>query len=210
MAISGFWTRSLRTIAAIGAIAGLSFALSVPTDRPAAAAADPTSQVIDLTNIERAKFGLAPLAHNANLAWSADQYTRVLAETGCWGHDCGPVPGLADRMRLAGYTDWRFVGENLAAGWASPEAAVAAWMESSGHRANILNPEYTEIGVGLAHGGPWRIYWAQEFGARRLVAPAPAVTDWNVEAGSDAAEADWTDEWSGDWTDEWSAEWFWE
>jgi uncharacterized protein YkwD len=68
-------------------------------------------------------------------------------------------------MRRAGY-DGRMMGENIAAGQTSAAAVMDAWMNSPGHRANILNCGYREIGVGLYRGGSMRFYWTQNFGSR--------------------------------------------
>ena len=137
------------------------------------AATDPVSRVVELTNIERQKAGLAPLTPQANLTQAASGYAGVLASGSCFAHTCGPVPDFSERATQAGYTNWTALAENIAAGQRTPEAVVQAWMESPGHRANILNPRYTEIGVGLATGGRMAMYWAQSFGARRGVAASP-------------------------------------
>jgi uncharacterized protein YkwD len=136
-----------------------------------AAPLDDTSyaiRVLDLTNAERIKVGLPPLRLNAQLSQAAQSYSQVLATTGCFEHDCGDVPDYGDRIKLAGYTGWSALGENIAAGYQTPEAVVAGWMASPGHRANILSDKYTEMGVGLVSqvGDRYGIYWAQEFGRR--------------------------------------------
>src|SRR5919109_1185606 len=74
-----------------------------------------------------------------------------------------------DRDAVAGYTGWSAIGENIAAGYPTPEAVVAGWMSSPGHRANILSPNFTEIGIGLAQGGKYGSYWTQDFGTRPSV-----------------------------------------
>lgn len=125
------------------------------------------ARVLELTNAERVNAGLAPLTLNPQLEDAAQMYSEVLASTGCFEHTCGPVPDFADRDAAAGYTDWTSLGENLAAGYPSPEAVVAGWMASQGHRDNILSPHFTETGIGVARGGAkYRTYWAQEFGGR--------------------------------------------
>jgi uncharacterized protein YkwD len=123
-----------------------------------------------LTNTERAKAGLGPLTLNSQLTQAAQRYSEVLASDACFAHTCGPVPDMIQRDAQAGYAGWSAVGENIAAGYPSPEDVVAGWMASPGHRANILNPDYRELGVGLASGGKYGAYWAQEFGARPGVA----------------------------------------
>lgn len=158
----------------------LPFAL-VRAPMPALAGATPdnapaqTARVLELTNAERARAGLPPLALNNQLSQAAQAYSDVLASDGCFAHTCGPVPEMTQRDAQAGYTGWTSVGENIAAGYPSPEAVVSGWMASPGHRANILNPDYRELGVGLASGGKYGAYWTQEFGARpATVADAPA------------------------------------
>lgn len=144
-----------------------------------------TARVLDLTNAERQKAGLPPLALNSQLGNAAQNYSQVLAATGCFEHTCGPVPDFADRDAQAGYTGWSTIGENIAAGYPTPEAVVSGWMASPEHRANILSPNYTETGIGVISGtGTLGTYWTQEFGSRPGAvlgfAPLPIPTD---EAG---------------------------
>jgi uncharacterized protein YkwD len=140
------------------------------------------ARVLELTNVERQKAGLGPLAMNSQLSDAAQIYSQVLAGGDCFEHTCGPVPRFADRIGQAGYDGWSALGENIAAGYPTPEAVVAGWMASPGHRENILSPNYNEIGIGLVSGGgKFGTYWTQEFGSRpgaafsaAAVAPAPA------------------------------------
>lgn len=143
-----------------------------PATAWAAPTASPTDghvgRVVELTNAERAKAGLAPLAEHAALSSAAQTYSEVLASSDCFAHTCGPVPNLVARGEQAGYIGWLFLGENIAGGQRSPEQVVAEWMASPDHRENILNPAFTEIGVGLATGtGRYGVYWAQAFGTRQ-------------------------------------------
>jgi uncharacterized protein YkwD len=125
------------------------------------------ARVLELTNGERQNAGLAPLSLNPQLADAAQTYSEVLAASGCFSHTCGPVPNFADRDGQAGYTNWTNIGENIAAGYPTPEEVVAGWMASPGHRANILSPQFTEMGVGMViGGGQYGTYWTQEFGTR--------------------------------------------
>jgi uncharacterized protein YkwD len=139
---------------------------------PAAEATTPTNhsalvaEVIRLTNVERAKVGAPALTANAQLAKAAQDYAKVLAKGGCFSHNCGPVPNPGKRIRNAGY-NWRAWGENIAAGDQTAAAVMARWMKSSGHRANILNRNFRDIGVGIEDGaGPYYRYWVQDFGRR--------------------------------------------
>jgi uncharacterized protein YkwD len=139
-------------------------------------------RILELTNAERQKAGLGPLALSQELNDAAQRYSQVLAASGCFQHTCGPVPNFRDRINQAGYTGWTAIGENIAAGYPTPEAVVAGWMSSTGHRANILSAKYTEIGIGVVSGsGRFGLYWTQEFGARPNVelnfAPLPVETE---------------------------------
>ena len=128
---------------------------------------DFTQRVVELTNTERQNAGLPPLVMNSQLQDAAQAYSEVLATSDCFDHTCGPVPDLADRDGQAGYSDWTALGENIAAGYPTPEAVVAGWMASPGHRANILSTDFTEIGIGVVSGeGEFGTYWTEEFGAR--------------------------------------------
>jgi uncharacterized protein YkwD len=144
--------------------------LAMPFSTAAAAPADESSyvaRVLDLTNAERANAGLAPLALSPELQDAAQSYSQVLASSGCFAHTCGPVPDFVDRDAAAGYDGWTSIGENIAAGYPTPEDVVAGWMASPGHRANILSPNFTEIGIGLSAGAaPYGSFWTQEFGSR--------------------------------------------
>jgi uncharacterized protein YkwD len=140
-----------------------------PTPSPSTSTSSsqtPQDRVLQLVNGARAQAGLAPLANNAALTSAAQSYSALMASTGCFGHTCGPVPDFSQRVTQAGYTGWTTLGENVAAGAATADEVFNTWMNSPGHRANILNASYRDSGVGMATGGPYGIYWTQEFGAR--------------------------------------------
>jgi hypothetical protein len=83
---------------------------------------------------------------------------------------------MVSRANAAGYTGWTFLGENIAAGQTSADAVFQAWMNSPGHRANILDARANEIGIGHAYttSSTYRHYWTMEVGARPgVVAPTP-------------------------------------
>lgn len=127
-------------------------------------------EVVRLTNEQRAGAGLPPLQVNAKLTAVAERYACRLIEAGFWAHE-DPITGstIATRALDGGY-EYRAVGENLAAGQATPADAVAGWMASPGHRRNILDGQngegvgFTEIGVAVRFGGVCNVYWVQEFG----------------------------------------------
>ncbi len=124
-------------------------------------------EVLRLVNVERARAGLNPVAHNQTLEDQAVEYACEMIHYDFFAHE-NPVTGtqLQDRAAEFGY-DYRMIGENLAAGQSSPDQVMAQWMASDGHRANILNPDFTELGVGVRSGGQYGYYWVQEFGLPR-------------------------------------------
>jgi uncharacterized protein YkwD len=139
---------------------------------PAALADSPNpplmDQVVALTNQQRAAAGLGQLSVNPSLTQAAQSYADLMTSTGCFAHTCGPQPDFTQRILTAGYSsNWTNLGENLAEGFGSnAQAVVDGWMKSPEHRANILNPGFSEIGVGIdLPGGSSEAFWAQEFGA---------------------------------------------
>ena len=143
-----------------------------PAEAGAGAEQQVLGRIVALTNAERARVGVAPLVGDPRLTAVAQRYTEVMAATACFGHACGPTPQLGARVAAAGGARWGFLGENVAAGQPTPERAVAAWMASPAHRAVLLDPEFTALGVGRTLGGPYGSYWAQEFGTPAPGAPA--------------------------------------
>lgn len=135
-----------------------------PTCLEAASGDEWRDEVLRLVNVERARAGLDPATHNQTLEDQATQYACEMIHYDFWGHE-NPVTGtdLPDRAEQFGY-DYYMIGENLAAGQSSPAQAMADWMASEGHRENILEPKFTELGVGVRTGGTYGIYWVQEFG----------------------------------------------
>ena len=131
--------------------------------RPAAASRV-TSDVVDLTNVERTRHGRTPLQANERLMRAAQIHAEQMARAGQMAHD---LPGAAyphseDRLAAAKYR-WTAYGENVAMGQSSAAHALDSWMHSPGHRKNILNPVYTELGVGYALDRAGRPYFVQVF-----------------------------------------------
>lgn len=148
-----------------------------PPVNPAAPAPQPVTQsspagdyqlsayeqrVVDLVNAERAKAGLKPLAANLQLARIARLKAEDMRDKNYFSHE-SPTYGSFFNMLGQFGISYRTAGENIAAGYSTPEAVVAAWMNSPGHRSNILNANFTAIGVGYASGGSYGHYWVQEF-----------------------------------------------
>jgi uncharacterized protein YkwD len=157
------------------------FALVVQVGTASAAGVDQAAyaqRVLELTNAERERAGLGPLLLSTQLNEAAQRYTEVLASGDCFAHTCGPVPEFSVRIRDTGYAGSRMLAENIAAGYPTPDAVVAGWMSSAGHRQNILTPAFTEMGLGVATGaGKFGTYWTQEFGARPVAAAPAAVAE---------------------------------
>ncbi|MBQ7343925.1 MAG: SafA/ExsA family spore coat assembly protein [Clostridia bacterium] len=116
------------------------------------------SEVVRLVNIERKKAGLTELKHNWELSRVARYKSEDMRDKGYFAHN-SPTYGTPFQMMKSFGISYRTAGENIAKGQTTPAAVVNAWMNSSGHRANILNPSFTEIGVGYASGN----YWTQMF-----------------------------------------------
>lgn len=117
------------------------------------------SEVIRLVNEIRQQNGLRPLAANWELSRVARYKSQDMRDNGYFSHN-SPTYGTPFQMLSAFGLSYRTAGENIAKGYASPQAVVNGWMNSSGHRANILNASYTQIGVGYVSRGN---YWTQLF-----------------------------------------------
>ena len=117
------------------------------------------SEVIRLVNEIRQQNGLRPLDANWELSRVARYKSQDMRDNGYFSHN-SPTYGTPFQMLSAFGLSYRTAGENIAKGYASPQAVVNGWMNSSGHRANILNASYTQIGVGYVSGGN---YWTQLF-----------------------------------------------
>lgn len=120
---------------------------------------DFTSEVVRLVNIERAKYGLSPLSENSTLGDFAQTRSQEIISLFDHTRPNGNR-AVKDILALGGM---RTCGENIAMGQPTPEAVVDAWMNSEGHRKNILTEDFTMIGVGCSFGGG-TYYWVQVFG----------------------------------------------
>ncbi|MGW0873347.1 CAP domain-containing protein [Streptomyces sp. NPDC002740] len=122
------------------------------------------AEVVGLTNRERARAGLRALAVDPPLTTAAQAHSADMVARAFYSHTSPEGSRPWDRAAAAGSTR-RTIGENIACGQRSPAEVVEGWMNSPGHRANILKPAFTHIGVGFAGGGPSGTYWTQLFGA---------------------------------------------
>lgn len=137
----------------------------VAADNPLAVA----HEIVILVNLEREQYGLRPLAVDPRLVADARLNADQIARSGVFAHVIlgSRYPTPRARARAVGY-QWDALGENLAFGYPDAKSAVAAWMRSPGHRANILAADYTQTGVVLAPDAQGQLIAVQTFGT-----PAP-------------------------------------
>lgn len=149
-----------------------------PQSAPAADSAAPAGERIaralfDRVNAEREERGLAALAWNDELASVAEEWSEEMAAIGRFEHQ--DVAALLERDELSGF---RGIGENIFTASAPVPAGVmhVGWMESDGHRVNVLNPGWNRIGIGVHCADDGSVWATQEFG-RTVGADLPAVSD---------------------------------
>ncbi|MFF8407913.1 CAP domain-containing protein [Streptomyces omiyaensis] len=119
------------------------------------------AEVLRLVNVERGKVGCSPVQRSEGLARLAGDFSADMADRGFFDHTDPDGATPWSRAQAAGITS--LGAENIARGQVDATAAMVSWMNSDGHRANILNCDFTTLGVGVhfADGGPW---WTQDFG----------------------------------------------
>ncbi len=145
------------------------------TTAPAASAAIAKSATLCLLNGERAAHGIGPLRSQVQLDGAAEAYSLAMVQQRFFAHVSPAGESLRERLNsyISAVQTWD-IGENLAWGegaLATPAAIVGGWMNSPGHRANILQRSFREIGIGIARGTPNRSYedgatYATDFGTR--------------------------------------------
>ncbi|MEU0005669.1 CAP domain-containing protein [Streptomyces sp. NPDC006314] len=133
------------------------------TPKPTATASGFAAEIVRLVNAERTKAGCQALALNPELTKAAQAHSADMAAHQNMSHTGSDGSSPGDRITRAGYA-WSSYGENVAYGYATADQVMAGWMSSPGHRANILNCGFKEIGVGLAQPNS---YWTQDFGTAR-------------------------------------------
>ena len=160
--------RALLVLVVTASVSCTSPTAPVSDDNVVIAPSGLIAEIIQLTNSERRDAGLSGLAANDQLMYAAELQVAQIAAAGRLEHTLAEAryPSLQDRVAAAGYT-WQAIGENIATGQQNAAQVMASWMGSSGHRANIVNPNFTEIGVAYvvdANGRPW---YVQVFGRPR-------------------------------------------
>jgi len=131
-----------------------------PTPQPVPVDSDIVQQLLDLHNEYRKRTNLPPLVLNEKLTNAAQKHSKWMADHSKMDHSENGV-SVGRRVENEGYS-WQMIGENIAAGYTSPHGAFAAWINSPGHKANILNPNYKDVGFGMVQG-----YWTADFGRQR-------------------------------------------
>lgn len=162
---SAFQTAS-ASVAPPAAVVPAPAPVVAPTLGPATGAMTAEEQrIAELVNQERAQAGLAPLQTHPRLVEAAQIHSNDMARLGRMDHTLpgAALPTLPSRMQAVDYPV-SYVGENIASGFADANAVVTGWMNSAGHRANILNPNFTGTGVGIARDVLGAPYYTQDFG----------------------------------------------
>jgi uncharacterized protein YkwD len=127
------------------------------------------AEMLARVNAVRKKAGAPALRSNTGLDQAAQRHAQDMLARDYFAHESPEGKTVRERARAAGY-DWRRIGENIAEGQFSVDEVMATWMNSPGHRRNILDPAFKELGVGLAlgrSGKSHQVVWAQAFGTRR-------------------------------------------
>ncbi len=134
-----------------------------PPPAPVASGGSTSSQAIELANQQRAAAGLPALASSGVLNGAAAQHSADQAGRDRMGHDGSDGSSVGDRVAAngGGFSTW---GENVAYGYGSASAVIDGWMGSSGHRANMLNPAFTQVGVAYAESAGGTLYWTMVLG----------------------------------------------
>ncbi len=119
-------------------------------------------EVLELVNKERSRVGLKALTLSNELTDVATVKARDMRDNGYFDHTSPNYGSPFEMMRHFGI-QYQSAGENIAAGQKTAQEVMNAWMNSSGHRANILNADYEQIGIGYIEGGSYGTYWVQMF-----------------------------------------------
>lgn len=122
-------------------------------------------EVLSLVNQERSKIGLKPLEMDWELSRVARMKSQDMAQKNYFSHTSPTYGSPFDMMKQFGI-NFRTAGENIASGQQTPKEVMESWMNSQGHRENILKPDYTHLGVGYYRGGSYGHMWTQMFIAK--------------------------------------------
>ncbi|AGL20396.1 CAP domain-containing protein [Actinoplanes sp. N902-109] len=158
----------LKRLATLALIPAAAFLGLLATAEAAQAAPVSTStlqtQVVALSNQQRAKAGCQALKVNPQLLWAARGHSKYMASTGVFSHTGARNSTFITRVKAAGYSAPR--SENIAWGYRSAAEVVNAWMKSPGHRRNLLDCGARTFAVGVVYSTNGTPYYTQEFGSR--------------------------------------------
>ena len=112
---------------------------------------------------EKSFVATTTLTWNDKLEAAAKTHSDDMRDRDYFAHKHPTGPTLAERLKIAGYV-WSSYGENIAAGYPNLEAVMTGWLKSPGHCSNIMNPNFTEVGLVLSKGGSYRTYWTMNLG----------------------------------------------
>lgn len=133
------------------------------SDSSGSTESDFSKEVLRLVNIERANNNLSPLTLDSSLSRVALSHSKDMHDNGYFSHTNLSGQSPFDRLKSAGIS-YRSAGENIAAGQSTPALVVNSWMNSDGHRKNILSSAYNKMGLGYYYGNKgYRSYWTQIF-----------------------------------------------
>ena len=135
---------------------------STPEQKPSTDFSSYQQQVLDLVNAERTKRGISALTLDSNLSSVATKKSQDMVNKNYFDHTSPTYGSPFDMMKQFGIS-YRTAGVNIAKGQKTPQEVVTAWMNSEGHRKNILNPNFTNLGVGIAKDSKGTTYWTQMF-----------------------------------------------
>jgi uncharacterized protein YkwD len=127
------------------------------------------AEMLERVNAARRKASAPLLRPNPQLDEAAQRHAEDMLTRGYFAHESPEGTTVRERARAAGY-DWGVIGENIAEGQFSVADVMETWMRSPPHRRNILDPDFNELGVGLAlgrQGEGWQVEWVQTFGLKR-------------------------------------------
>jgi uncharacterized protein YkwD len=120
--------------------------------------------MLDELNLYRTAAGAPPLQLCTTLMSAAQGHSDDQAVNNTMTHTGSNGSDIGTRADAAGYTNWTALGENVAMGYSTVDTVMAAWMASTGHRANILNPAYRDVGLAESFASDGTPYWTQDFG----------------------------------------------
>jgi uncharacterized protein YkwD len=150
---------ALLPVALFGAVA-----VASPADAAASTTVQLQSDILAGTNAQRAKHGCGKLRLDANIARAARNHSAFMAKTGTFSHIGSGNSSFVTRIKAQGYTAPQ--SENIAWGYRTGAEVVTAWMNSAGHRANILNCSAKAVGIGAVYAANGNPYVTEDFGSK--------------------------------------------